>query len=59
LEEETRRLTAMRTGVSKFLDWLTAPRPPIDPSKLAPDPGGRHAAGFISADEFKARYWSK
>ncbi len=55
LGTETQRLTAMRAGVSKFLDWLTAPRPPIDPSKLPPAGGGLHAPGFISLDEFKSR----
>jgi hypothetical protein len=55
LSDETQRLTALRTGVAKFLEWLTAPRPPIDPSKLATNPGGRHAPGFISAAEYMAR----
>jgi hypothetical protein len=59
LEVETRRLTAMRAGVAKFLEWLTAPRPPIDPSKLPPAHGGPHAPGFISLDEFKARRRAK
>jgi hypothetical protein len=59
LAEETRRLMAIRAGVSKLLDWLTAPRPPIDPSKLPPARGGRHAAVFISLDEFKARLRAK
>jgi hypothetical protein len=55
MEAATQKLREMRTAVSGLLQWLNTPLPPIDPSKLPPSSGDRHAAGYISRDEMVAR----
>jgi hypothetical protein len=35
LDADEERLRALREGATKLLGWLAAPRPPIDPVRLA------------------------
>jgi hypothetical protein len=55
LQAEVEKLQEMKTSIVRLAEWLSVPPPPIELASLPARGPGRHAAGFISLEEFSTK----